>query len=127
MKGLFVFMLMFLNFATHLFSEEQVLVDSDEKIISVLGEKDIVIIDVRTPKEFEGGALDNAINIDKFDKDFEKNIAILDKEKTYFVYCAAGGRSKQASNIMEKLGFKNIYNSKFGYEDIIKILSKAKK
>jgi rhodanese-related sulfurtransferase len=34
----------------------------------------------------------------------------LDKDKTYFVYCLAGGRSAQACGIMKQLGFEKVYN-----------------
>jgi len=34
----------------------------------------------------------------------------LDKTKKYYVYCRSGGRSGQACNIMQQMGFGNTYN-----------------
>ena len=72
--------------------------------------RDAVLIDVRTPAEFQSGALENAINIDFFNPTFKKRLAMLDKSKTYFVYCRSGNRSAQACNIMKGLGFEELYN-----------------
>jgi hypothetical protein len=69
-----------------------------------------VILDVRTPDEFTGGALKDAINIDIFSRDFQSKIEKLDKDKTYLVYCRSGNRSGQACNTMAGLGFTKLYN-----------------
>lgn len=70
--------------------------------------KDPVVLDVRTPEEFADGYIQNAINIDFYKPDFKSQIARLNKEQTYFVYCKAGGRSASAADIMRKEGFKNV-------------------
>jgi thioredoxin len=72
------------------------------------------IIDVRTPEEFAGGSIAGAINIDFNNNSFESEIQKLDKSKTIFVYCKAGGRSKDAVEIFQKNGFKVIYDLKGG-------------
>jgi rhodanese-related sulfurtransferase len=64
-----------------------------------------VLLDVRTPEEFQEGRIPHAINIDVTDGSFPKRVASLDKSKTYFVYCRSGGRSLQACSIMKGLGF----------------------
>ncbi len=71
--------------------------------------KDPVVLDVRTAKEYAGGYISNAINLDYYKPDFKAEIGKLDKEKTYFVYCAAGGRSKSAAELMRQQGFTKIY------------------
>lgn len=71
---------------------------------------DAVILDVRTSQEFESGKLENAINIDFLSPTFKQRLAMLDKNKTYFVYCRSGNRSAQACNIMKSLGFDVLYN-----------------
>ncbi len=76
--------------------------------------QEAVILDVRTPAEFESGALENAINIDFFSPTFQQRLAMLDKSKPYFVYCRSGNRSAQACNIMSSLGFEELYNMKGG-------------
>lgn len=64
-----------------------------------------VLLDVRTPMEVRAGALPKAINIDIMSSNFTKQIAALDKSKTYLVYCRSGNRSAQACKIMYKMGF----------------------
>lgn len=54
------------------------------------------VIDVRTRAEFSGGGLPNAKNIDLQSPDFVNRLRKLPKDKTYFVYCRSGFRSKNA-------------------------------
>lgn len=68
----------------------------------------LVILDVRTPEEYENGCLPGALNIDIQDKSFYKTIKPLDKSKMYIVYCKSGIRSEEAISVMNKLGFKNV-------------------
>ena len=70
--------------------------------------KDIQLIDVRTPGEFEKGYIANAININIGDADFDKRIAKLDRSKPTYVYCLSGGRSDGAATKMRKAGFENV-------------------
>lgn len=69
-----------------------------------------VLLDVRTPEEVSKGTIPGAVNIDFNSPDFEKKIEALDKTKTYFVYCAKGGRSSQAVDQMNAAGFTKLYN-----------------
>ncbi|UCB44107.1 MAG: rhodanese-like domain-containing protein [Dehalococcoidales bacterium] len=71
---------------------------------------DFVIIDVRTPSEYADGHLENAVNIDFRADDFEAIISELDKDKTYVIYCRTGVRSAGARDVMEELGFNEVYN-----------------
>lgn len=89
--------------------------DSKELISSV---NDLVIIDIRTPEEFESGHLENAINID-FYGEFKNNIDKLDKSKSYLIYCRTGSRSRSAKQIMSDLGFKSIYHMQSGITEWI--------
>lgn len=75
-----------------------------QKINSVNGQ----LIDVRTPKEYKDGHIQNAVNIHLYDQDFKERINKLDKEKVVYVYCKAGGRSAEAVDIMKTNGFKHI-------------------
>lgn len=69
-----------------------------------------VILDVRTPQEYQTGRIENAQNIDYNAPDFKEKINALDKNKPYFVYCLAGGRSTAAVSYMRENGFKEVYN-----------------
>jgi phage shock protein E len=79
---------------------------------SISGE---VLLDVRTPDETRKGIIEGAVTLDYFKKDFEKQVKDLDPNKTYFVYCEAGGRSSETLEIMKQQGFKEVYNLKEGF------------
>jgi len=70
-----------------------------------------VILDVRTPEEWEEGIIPDAKMIDIYTgPEFLHSIESLDKSKNYYVYCKAGGRSRQACDIMNQMGIENTYN-----------------
>jgi len=78
--------------------------------------KEVQLVDVRTPKEFKEGEIEEALNIDflqseSFTTQFEK----LDKEEPVYIYCRSGNRSGQAAQKLQKMGFKEIYDLKGGY------------
>lgn len=77
--------------------------------------KNIQLLDVRTPEECAKGTIENAIKINVTGHDF-KSIALdkLDKTKPVYLYCRSGGRSKIASDILLKQGFRP-YNVLGGY------------
>lgn len=81
----------------------------------IKAEKDLVILDIRTSMEVANGKIPNSKNIDFYSSTFQREIDKLDRNKKYLVYCASGGRSKSACGIMDKMGFKNIYELKGGY------------
>jgi len=81
-----------------------------EEFEKKLSDTDIQLIDVRTPEEYSGGHLKNAVNIDYRSGDFESRLRALDKNKTVLVYCLSGGRSGNAANKMQEIGFARIYN-----------------
>lgn len=74
-----------------------------------------VVLDVRTPQEFQAGHLAGAINLDVNSPAFKAKAAELDKTKAYLVHCASGGRSKVACEALSSLGFANLYNLPDGY------------
>lgn len=76
-----------------------------------------VVLDVRTPGEFEKGHLKNAININWNGAEFDNQLATLDKTKPIFVYCLSGGRSKSAADKMRKAGFENVVELAGGIMD----------
>ncbi|HKX85899.1 MAG TPA: rhodanese-like domain-containing protein [Flavobacterium sp.] len=77
-----------------------------------------VILDVRTEDECLDGVIPGAINIDIYKgQGFIYQVEELDKSKNYYVYCKAGGRSAQACNIMNQLGFETAYNLMGGFSE----------
>ncbi len=70
--------------------------------------KEVVIIDVRTEREYAYGHLEGAVLIDIYQQNFKDQINKLDKTKDYFVYCKTGVRSRSAVNYMRQTGFENV-------------------
>jgi len=72
------------------------------------GNPGFVLLDVRTPKEFAEERIEGAVMVDYLSPSFRDEIAKLDREKTYLVYCRTGNRTKGALKIMRELGFPNV-------------------
>lgn len=70
--------------------------------------EDLVILDVRTPEEFAERHLEGAEMIDFYRTDFAEQIADLDPDVPYLVYCRSGNRSGQTVALMRELGFSNV-------------------
>ncbi len=79
----------------------------------------LLVIDVRTKKEFDSGHYSTAINI-PYDQ-IAGRIGELDsfKHKHIVVYCHSGNRSAVALDVLRKNGFENVVNGG-GYENIRK-------
>lgn len=78
----------------------------------------VVVVDVRTPSEYAAGHVDGAINVDVEAPTFDAEIAKLDKNATYAVYCHSGRRSGIATDAMGKAGFTHVYNLQGGFADL---------
>jgi rhodanese-related sulfurtransferase len=92
---------------------------SSERFKAIIeNEKNASIIDLRTTDEItKKGYIKGAIQLDFLAKDAEKQVDKLDKNKTYYIYCAGGGRSGDCAEYMEKNGFKRVYNLEKGLSD----------
>lgn len=74
-------------------------------------DQNAVVLDVRTPDEWEEGVIPGALMIDIYTgQEFLAKIDSLEKSKNYYVYCKAGSRSAQACEIMNQMGFQTTYN-----------------
>lgn len=74
-----------------------------------------VLLDVRTPNEVAYGRIDGTMNIDFLSNSFPAEISLLDKDKTYFVYCRSGQRSLKACKEMQRIGITKTINLEGGY------------
>lgn len=85
----------------------------EEAYILIQENKDnpnFVILDVRTPEEFLGEYIENAVNLDYYSDTFRNDLDKLDKNRTYLIYCKSGRRSENALNIMKEQDFREVYN-----------------
>ncbi len=68
----------------------------------------LTILDVRQPKEYEQGHIPGAKLIPL--SELTERLDEIDPKKTTVIYCAIGGRSRVASQILVGNGFKDVYN-----------------
>jgi len=69
-----------------------------------------VILDVRTPSEYNIKHLNQGVNLDYYSSQFAEKLAAYDRNKVYLIHCASGSRSAQVYNQMVNLGFNRVYN-----------------
>lgn len=91
---------------------ENIAASDFEKLLSET--PDAVLIDVRSAGEFNAGHLPKSHNFDIMSGAFQRKIATLDKDKTYFLYCRSGNRSGMASKILANNGFAKVFNMSGG-------------
>lgn len=82
-----------------------------------------VVIDVRTPQEFQSGHVEGALNLphDTIGQDIAK--AKVAKDDHLILYCKSGRRADIAMGTLKELGFSRIENYG-GYEQAQKRLQK---
>ena len=74
------------------------------------------VIDVRSASEYASGHLQGAVNMDVESATFPEQIATLDKNGTYVLYCHSGRRAGIAADEMKAAGFTHVINAG-GYQD----------
>jgi rhodanese-related sulfurtransferase len=82
--------------------------DSQSFADKINSNENAVVIDVRTPMEYNEGHLYGSLLININDSSFTIEIEKLDKSKDYFIYCRSGNRSWHAGNYMLKRGFQSV-------------------
>ena len=78
--------------------------------------KGAILIDVRSPQEYNEGHINGAICIPEYDISRSAESVLKDKNETIIVYCSSGYRSKRAQERLKKMGYKNVYNLYGGIE-----------
>jgi rhodanese-related sulfurtransferase len=76
--------------------------------------KDLLLVDVRSPEEFQGGSLPGARLIPFWD--FTKGRFDLPKDKPILLVCAVGGRSLACGQLLAAKGYREVYNLKGGLD-----------
>lgn len=77
-------------------------------------QKNVQVLDVRTPDEYRSGHLKNALLADWMNQqEFPEKVQLLNKSKPVYTYCLVGGRSNEAAKWLTKKGFK-VYNMEGG-------------
>ncbi len=89
-----------------------------EAKILIENDRDAVLFDVRTQEEYSTGFIPGSINSDFIKtKEFEGDLDLMDKNRTYLVYCKSGKRSSRAYIKMKQMGFSSLYNIIGGFDE----------
>ncbi len=75
--------------------------------------KGMMVLDIRTDKEYEKGHIPGAVHVPL--ADIGDRVKKLKKDKELMVYCENGNRSIWAIKRLMGMGYKNLYNLKGGY------------
>tara|TARA_B100001248_G_C27357178_1_gene444454 strand:- start:726 stop:1103 length:378 start_codon:yes stop_codon:yes gene_type:complete len=76
------------------------------------------VIDVRTLAEYDFGHYPDALHL-PVSEISEDTTKMLNKEDTYLVYCNTGQRARYASELLNNLGFENVYYIPNDYTTIL--------
>jgi len=87
---------------------------SPSKATRLMNNNDTLILDVRTPADFNSGHIKGAKNMPL--SDFTTSIDKLanDKKKPVLVYCASGNTVTKAIKVLQKAGFEQVNNLEGG-------------
>ena len=77
-----------------------------------------ILVDVRSKQEYGEGHLPGSIPLSLYDFNKQAQNVLPDKKQTIIVYCSSGNRSKEAQEILETMGYENVYNLKGGLDEI---------
>ncbi len=77
--------------------------------------KQVVVLDVREPDEFEQGALKNVVHIPRGHLEAQVESKIVDKNSPVIVYCAGGVRSAFAAETLQELGYTSVLSMAGGF------------
>lgn len=98
-----------------------------EEFLEKRSEEKGVVIDVRTRDEHADGHLpETDLHADFLNGDFHDQLAGLDENQTYYLYCRSGNRSGKAARMMRDHGFEKAYNIG-GYEGLASATGREKK
>lgn len=106
------------NYATHPLNDLEVIPFMER--YHKAPKSDVMLIDLRTPPEFDDGYIPGAVMINYLENDIDQQLSLLDKNKTYFIYCLQGARSSKCLDKMAAMGFTKVYNMIGGYELYLK-------
>lgn len=100
-----------MGFLSALFGNKNVKRINDEELKNMIkNNKKLLILDVRSVGEFRSGHIPKAKNIPVQEISSKINTLDLYKDEEVVVYCASGGRSSSAANILAKNGFNKVYD-----------------
>lgn len=70
----------------------------------------IILVDVRTPEEYQQGHIKAARLMDFYSAEFHAQLQTLPKEKSIVLYCRSGRRSAEAAKFLASIGYSRVLN-----------------
>lgn len=107
MKKMMLVLLMMVSLVSQAWAAEKDITSREAKAM-LERNKNIYLLDVRTPQEYSQGRLAGSVLIPI--GEFERRVGEVPKNKTIIVYCAVGSRSKPVANFLAQRGHKDVYN-----------------
>lgn len=107
MKKIVLVLLMMVSLVSQAWAAEKDITSREAKAM-LERNKNIYLLDVRTPQEYSQGKLAGSVLIPI--GEFERRIGEVPKNKTIIVYCAVGSRSKPVANFLAQRGYKDVYH-----------------
>ena len=107
MKKVFLLLLMIISMSSQVCAAEKNISSREAKAL-LDRNKNIYLLDVRTPQEYSQGKLAGSALIPI--GELERRIREVPKNKTIVVYCAVGSRSKPVANFLYQQGYRDVYN-----------------
>ena len=111
MKPIFIIIPIIILAASLAFAASKDIVSSEAKNLMAKN-KQIFLLDVRTPEEYRQGHLRGAVLIPM--GEMERRIAEVPGNRPVLVYCAGGSRSRAVANFLAERGYRSVYNMSDG-------------
>ena len=83
--------------------------DINQSIKDYQNTPDAILLDVRTPEEYHNGHIPGSKNIPLQTLTKVTSVA-KNKDTILYVYCQSGARSRQATQVLQQMGYTNINN-----------------
>ena len=80
-------------------------------------DKDVILLDVGTKREFDSLSIENSLNLDFTLPDFPAMVQKLDKEKRYILFDLNGKKSAMAFELMKEEKFTKVHYVAGGFAE----------
>lgn len=77
---------------------------------SIIDSEDVIILDVRTPEEYNSGHIENAVLLPVTEITDKAEEVLPDKDAKILVYCRSGNRSATAAKDLINMGYTNVFD-----------------
>lgn len=92
--------------------------DITREQLNELLQRGAILIDVRSPQEYNEGHLEYSICVPDYEILYRINSLIRNKEQEIILYCITGSRSKVVQKKLQKMGYSNVFNLYKGIENL---------